>query len=98
MGLSSHGGHMGNHICARNGTRIVEFCCAEKGWFSNAGKLHKLMGFKWKWVTLPDENCLHTSDNAVYDDYLVPEKVVSRLVRHGHQHRHRHHGFSSEIT
>lgn len=57
-----HGGHEGNLLCARAGTRVVEMACASAknvGFFAGPRvTFHRIMGLRYRFAEVPQSNCI----------------------------------------
>ena len=69
-----HGGHAGNLICARPGTKVFEMSCAQNiGWFQNGKHFHSAMGLSYKYIHVPNSNCTVTQELDKHWSFTTPE-------------------------
>jgi len=66
--VSAHGGHMGNAICARPGTVLVELACKEFGWLGASPELWRSMA--WDYRHQRPDACLWRDRNSHFWEEL----------------------------
>jgi len=79
--LIPHGGHAGNLICARPGTKVLEISCAKNiGWFQNAKHFHSAMGLSYRYIRIPYSNCSVTQEPKKDWSFTTPEAWTPKFI------------------